>query len=355
MPRLAFFVGVCAVVTLAGGTAAARPTGPPRTSSPSTTPTVNVSPAQVRDGDTVLVTGNDWPASTQVAVQVCGAGGEGGSAHCDLPSSTIVGASATGTFGTQLVVHNPPVPCPCVVKVYAVGTDATRSVQLQLAGAPTAPVPSATTSKSSAPLRVESARIEGGSWAGWFGVAVTRTLVLRVHNVSGAPVNRPLVLASAGRASRPDATQAVPPIGPFAIDETRTIRVPVELGAMAIGGYRVRVRAGAEGTLTSATTTTQVWPWGLFAIALVLIQMVLLAWRNATRRHLDRLDDATDEARVVEPVSPSTADAHEPLRLHSGAPPSRPSHSVDSRLGPASSLPPLTWKAPTQSVDQAVG
>jgi hypothetical protein len=198
-------------------------------------------------------------------------------------------------FGTRLAVHAPPKPCPCVVQITALGGDG-RSLTLPVTvvGAPNVPLPPLVKGKTKHPLTVEDAKLTGGSWTSWFGAPVHRTLVLRVRNTSGAPIEDPLLLVAAGRGSDPTEPQHVPVQGPFASGEVRTVRVPVTFSAPSFGSYTVRYRVGADGTTMTKRLGTSSWPWGLFILILLVVQGVLLLVRNRVRDRVAPDDDDPD-------------------------------------------------------------
>jgi hypothetical protein len=316
-PALALLVLVASVVGATAAAAAKRPVD-------RDAPTLSLSPAIAAPGTTILVSGTGWPAGSLISLEVCGRDGDGGSANCDLPASTITGSDAEGRFGSRLLVNLPPAPCPCVVKVAAVGADLTRTIAVTIIGAP---LEQATTKPHTGPpLRIEGARLTGGSWPGWFGLAIHRTLVVKVHNVSGASLEDPVLQVTVGRDSAPGTPQSVPLLGRLDADETRTVRVPVELGAASIGNYTVRASAGSAGVTSTKGVGTSTYPWGLLVVALVLLQLVLLAFRNRARRRL-----AAKEA-----AAGAEADAGDAAT----SPPVSSNGSSDTQ-----ELPALAWKA----------
>jgi hypothetical protein len=299
VPALALLILVASVVGATGAAAAEKPVD-------RNAPTLSLSPAIAAPGTTVLVSGTGWPAGSLVSLEVCGRNGDGGSANCDLPASTITGSDAEGRFGSRLLVNLPPAPCPCVVKVAAVGADLTRTIAVTIIGAP---LEQATTKPHTGPpLRIEGARLTGGSWPGWFGLAIHRTLVVEVHNVSGAPVEDPVLQVTVGRDSAPGTPQSVPLLGELDADETRTVRVPVELSAASIGDYTVRASAGSAGVTSTKSVGTSTYPWGLLVVALLLLQLVLLAFRNRARRRMAAKEAAASaEPAAVAATAPAGA------------------------------------------------
>jgi hypothetical protein len=270
-------------VVAAAGPARARAAVATRSSGGAT---IAVSPSTGAPGDSILVSGSDWAPATQVSVQLCGAGALRGTSDCDMSSSVVVGTSTTGTFGVQLVVSVPPAPCPCVVQVVDITSDESEVLPVDVAGAPSAPLPARPTGVPRHPIRVVEAHLEGASWGSWFGSAARRTLVLEIANVSTRAVEHPSVLVSTGRGGDERSPQRVPRQAPLPPRQVRTIRVPVTFGAPAIGRYGVRVSVGEAGALRTVEVKTSTYPWGFLVFGLLLVQLGLLGLRNRARNRL---------------------------------------------------------------------
>ena len=301
-----WFVAVVLVATVMATSASASAAGKPADAIPAGA----VSPSQVAPGSSVFVSGSQWPPNTEISVQICGEEARHGSGDCDLPSSTIVGTDSGGVFGTRVMVQVPPKPCPCVVEITALGgDDRGLALPITIDGAPSVPLPPLVPEKTVHPLTVEDAELIGGSWSAWFGWPAERTLVLRVRNTSGAPVNDPLLLVAAGRGSHPTEPQDVPVQRPFATGEVRTVRVPATFAAPSIGGYSVRYRIGADGTTATKRLETSSWPWGLFLVALLLLQGVLLLVRNRVRSRVAPEESAPPESPSLDAENATVAAA----------------------------------------------
>jgi hypothetical protein len=254
-------------------------------------PSAAVSPAQTAPGQRVLVSGNGWPASSQIAVEVCGEEGRYGSSDCDLQSSTVVGSDPSGAFGTQITVQIPPKPCPCVVHVSSLSHGKSLVVPIEIVGAPMVALAPETPSTPIQPITIERMELTGGSWPAWLAWPAQRTLVLTLRNTSGDSIDELQVLVATGRESNPDDPQPAPRQKPLGPGEVRTIRVPVAFGAPSIGTYGVRIRVVADGVTTTRRLTTSTYPWGIFAIAVVLFALVVFFLVKRVRRRAEHRSD----------------------------------------------------------------
>ena len=319
MKRRALILGLLVAAIVAFESGVADSVTPARV-----TPAAGVSPSAVSPGATVFVTGGSWPPHTEVSVAVCGEEARHGSADCDLASSTIVGTGADGVFGTQLAVQIPPKPCPCVVQISSVDSSDELAIPLVIAGAPSVPLPPRSIARGPRPLTIQDAHVGRGSWTTWFGWGTPRTLVLTLKNTSGGPLNKPLVLVAAGRASKANEPQRIPVQGPFATGEIRTLRVPVEFDTPSIGDYAVRIRAGSDGTTVTKMIGTSSYPWALFVIALLLVQCLLVLGRNRVHGRIAPDPDEHTIGEMEQSISPVVAARtvgahHEPPGTNGGS------------------------------------
>ena len=69
--------------------------------------------------------------------------------------------------------------------------------------------------------------------------------------------------------------------------------------AASIGSYTVRAQAGSAGVSSTKSVGTSTYPWGLLLIALLVIQLVLLAVRNRARRKLAIQSRHLELARIA--------------------------------------------------------
>jgi hypothetical protein len=244
------------------------------------TPTVEPTQNSVRLGQVVVVSGHGWQPREEVAVELCGGGGEDQATQCAQASSVVTSIWPDGTLYTQLRVVKPAVPCPCVVLATAVQSRKTARGALAIAGVPSAPLTSHPQDQAQLPVQVSSARLTGGSnWKEWFGASPKRVLVVTMRNPS--IVDRHVtVTAYTARGAHGGDFAGGTDVQTLVAAQSATVRIPVSLPMAAIGKYHVH--GSASSTIGSANfdATTRVVPWGLFGIVLLIVAAVLLAVRK---------------------------------------------------------------------------
>jgi len=275
--RVLFGAGVVLAVGTGSAIAGILPVAPAAWAAPA----VVVSPPAVAPGGSVTVAVTGLAPDTNYRIQVCGAGGLAGSAGCDVGDAQIVPSSSQGALGAALVVHVPPVACPCVVQVAPVEGGASAQAPLQILGAPVGPVTAPGASQGTVSVNVE---LEGSSsWGEWFGAAPRRTAVVVVTNRTGSTFVDPVVVVSVG--NQPVSS---PALGTVRSGASATVRVPVAFPWPAVGWRTVQVTLGATGQSVATGSTRALFvPWGLVAVAALVVQLLLLGLRNRARRRLE--------------------------------------------------------------------
>lgn len=251
-----------------------------------------VAPASAVPGTLVRVQSTGWPALTQVQAVVCGDLAIGGSNTCDQTTGQLGAADATGTVTLDLVVGDPPSPCPCVVRVASysgpvLSVDLPFVVEGHETGTPPTPVAPV------ADLQVSGVRLEGsGGVAALFGAAPSRRLVVSLTNQGDAPAVDPQVRVGVGKSPKTEPTSLT--VTDLTIDplQTAEVSVDVRLPFAAFGTYRIAVAVGEDGAI--ARTTWSAYPWGL--VALNILGVLLIAW-GVRRRYVATSRAAAAAAR----------------------------------------------------------
>jgi hypothetical protein len=267
-----------------------------------TDPTVEVDRTGTAEGEEVLVRGEGWPKGATLIVELCGHGGLDGSVDCDVPHQRTAGVGAGGTFASALTVGLPPKPCPCVVKATDQGTHISATASIAVAGLATVPI-----TEDSEPVRsIEISSMEvtgGGTIAELFGAGGRRVLELTLVNTGGVAVDAPDLSVAWGTGSRPDGFVDPPETKRLEPGDTQTLTIGLERPPLTIGRQTavVELHGVGEPVVTRASTTGH--PWGLVAIAVVLLQLLLLKLRNRLRRRLrgdapDDVDEPDDLASL---------------------------------------------------------
>src|SRR3954464_1929149 len=76
-------------------------------------PTLTLSTATAKVGEHIAVTGSGFPAGARLQVEICGIGGKSNS--CAIADAALATTDAFGVFHQNLLVTEPPTPCPCTV------------------------------------------------------------------------------------------------------------------------------------------------------------------------------------------------------------------------------------------------
>ncbi len=248
-------------------------------------PTVVTSTSYAVIGELVGVSGSGWsPVGQTVQIQLCGRNAIDLSNDCDQTNQYSAAIRAGGIFYGSLTVRPPPTPCPCVFLVTAAGSFDGVKVPITIAGAPSAPLPAAT--PPGPPVRL-SPKIEAPvSVSSWFGGPKDATLVLTVTNTSGIALNEPALSVTVGRGGTPTGFVAGRQLAPLPAGASRTLRIPVRIPLFTFGAYTVRSTVATGQGAVAADTPVRTYPWGLFAVGVLLVALVLLAVVRRLRRRV---------------------------------------------------------------------
>jgi hypothetical protein len=252
----------------------------------------------------VVVEGRGFPSQTyNVQVEVCGNQALNGTADCNSPTARTTFTDAAGSFSLDLVVAMPPKPCPCVVVAFAPALSDLVTVPFAVIGAPEAAPAAPPPAFAQKTLKVEGARLEGNrDWQTWFGASTTRDLVFTVYNTGTAPVDDPPLVLTAGKGNNPGGVVTSPRVGHIEPGARRVVRAAVPFEPLSFGRYTVKGRIGNTGAEETFRVHTSTYPWGLFALVIVVLQIILLGMRNVLRRRV-----AAREARKQAAGAPDAA------------------------------------------------
>ncbi|MFD1827372.1 hypothetical protein [Mumia zhuanghuii] len=272
---------------------------------PATGLTATVTPGTAAYAERVKVKGSGWPAMTQVQAVVCGDLAIGGSAACDQTTAVLGVANVDGDVDIDMVVGNPPRPCPCVVRLAsytgpALAVDTPIVIDGHPVGTPPTPVLPLPN------LHVKDIRLEGsGGFWGFFGAAPARKLVVTIENRGTAPAVNPPIKIGVGQSELTEPSIGVGRDLTIEPLQSGRIEMNVELPFAAFGTYHV-VGSIGEGDLgTTFETTWGAYPWGLVALtvfAAVLLGLgVLVQARDVRRRRAGRVPAETAAALTSRP------------------------------------------------------
>nr|WP_234022155.1 hypothetical protein [Streptomyces ipomoeae] len=255
-------------------------------------PAVELSESQAGTGGSITVSGSGWRSKALLMILICGQstpsrGVPGGTDSCANADGRAATADTEGAFSRELPVAEPPVPCPCVVRVATItGEKAEAYAVFQVAGHSVEPLPREADGGRLSVLT--DTRLEGASGLlTWFGAPPARELVFAVGNVGSSAVKNPVFQVGTSHgvfAPRWEEHQWRGTIRPGG--EAR-ITLPVELAAGAHGDYTVSLKYGGK------VLAEQSWgvgrPWGVTLFWLMLCLVVPAALFRIGMAVVDRV------------------------------------------------------------------
>lgn len=280
-PLRVILAALCgAVVALIGGpTLGAGAAGP--------VPQLELSSTTLVPGETVVISGQDWPTFQSVVATICGADAVSGTADCAVTDTATMVATHNGLLYSRLVVVVPPQPCPCVVLLTSTNTGLTSMIPVHIQGVATVPVHRLAPSFGKT-LVITRLQVTG-SWtvAASLGAPASRTVSFDLHNPGKTPVT-PVLVGRWGSGIDPSNVITMPKMRPIGPGQTRSVVAKFNLRAFSMGDYNIKVQVQVVArphVLTEWSTTTQ-WPIALFiCLALLLVLLILLVRLALGRRH----------------------------------------------------------------------
>ncbi len=258
---------------------------------PATTRALEVSgtPQVGRIGDKTHVIGIGWPANAPIQVSTCGNNALNGSPDCNTDSTQNTVSDGNGNFQFDMQFGRPTKPCPCVLHTYSPNLNIATNFPIQLLDMPTAP-PSKDSSSRILKLEVDASGA-GPIWS-WLGFPAQRSLDATITNTGTLPVLNPPTFVYLGKGQDPTTLLVQPSVGSINPGESVRVEIPFELPALSFGSYTVKIDIPGTDAPASATTTTATYPWLLFIVVWLLIQIPLLGLHR-------RRDDDPDHERFL--------------------------------------------------------
>jgi hypothetical protein len=252
-----------------------------------TTPEATVeATGPLESGRLVTVTGRNWPAHSNVLVELCGRLGPS-TLDCDRPRSRTVGVAGDGILSAVLTAGVPPSPCPCVVRVSSLATQTRVAIPVEVAGAPFEALVDPLAPQDSSTLHIDGIRLEPAGVVGeWFGAAPRRNLTFRVTNSGTSTLRDVPVEILLGSDPVKGRQIDVEPIAVLEPGATSVVAAEVELDPLMIGRTELQGAVGRDSWQAAFRTGTSSFPWGLLVVGLLLVQTTLVLGRNALRRRL---------------------------------------------------------------------
>ena len=226
-------------------------------------PVVSVEDPRVSVDDPLVVVGSGFARNQDVTVDVCGVPDLTGRLTCSS-SPTELTVPISGRFSTTLTAREPSGACPCLVVVKAAGLPPVTT-PVDLLGHPVA-------ERAESPeLMVDSVRLEGvGGFDSLFTGAAEAELVLEVRNVGAAEARPTLALDTGKAGSEGREPLDDPGVGTVAANESRTVRVPVQLGSFPGGTYEVAGYVVVGDLYAPVQAGAAVRPWGLPLLGIIV-------------------------------------------------------------------------------------
>ena len=244
--------------------------------------------------------------SDKVTLAFCGNEARRGSGDCNLPASMAEGLAADGipTIITMRV-SAPPVPCPCLVRVWSGFDDEVAVAPVTIVGHPIGPVVETETLKDPFVLSIRAEPADSGS-IGWIRSGLGGP---RKYRVTATVKNRSTVALDVGRLSGGAGHSVDDDVIDFVFDSPGTLEpgqtwsqdITATLPGPSFGSTKWHLDASTSAAPVSASSTTSQRPMLLIVIVLFLVADVfLLAIRFLIRRHRRALSRVSDAPAVEE-------------------------------------------------------
>lgn len=259
-------------------------------STPAGNPSVSVDPERAEPGELVTLRIDGFEART-VTVAICGNEGRRGSADCDMVASTgVVITPGSGPTVAVVPVTEPPMPCPCVVRVTSPTFDEVAVGSIEVVGHEVAELVTSPTSAASLAVAISATRVATGLGeridAG-LGGDVEYEAVVTLTNTGSAPVDDVLLSASFGRTST-DFLGEIPVESPAVLagGETWQQVVRVTVPPRVVGTVTWKASAASGLQSVEATSTSTQRPTLLILMAALVVALVgSVIVRQRIRRH----------------------------------------------------------------------
>lgn len=297
------------VLVLAGGV------GP---ASAQTGPSISLDRSTVNVGEPVAVTMRGFTVN-QVTVAVCGNLAKLGSADCNMVAAQSERVRDDDVTLTLLYAQAPPVPCPCLVWVFAASSDEFAVAPIELIGHPVGEVVDPADGpllETSIDARRRTAGL-GPTLRALLGGRTSYEVTVRARNTTTVILTGLQMSGSANRRFDDDA--AILDIdAPDSIEpgQTWTDTYLVDLSAPAMGTYNWEfIVSGAGSTVvsTSATSHDPILLWILLLVLVGDLVFMFARWvvRTARRRRVieDQVREEDERLRAADELAVDVGDA----------------------------------------------
>ncbi|MCE9621115.1 MAG: hypothetical protein K8R99_02085 [Actinomycetia bacterium] len=128
-----------------------------------TGPSVIVEPNVVKPGERAMITVAGFEAHL-ITISICGNEARRGSADCNMPQSQGMGLTAGKPSGIALVINEPDVTCPCIVRVTSDGSDEIAAAPITITGHPVGPVVDPPTFGDLVAVKIQAEEAQKSLW-----------------------------------------------------------------------------------------------------------------------------------------------------------------------------------------------
>lgn len=290
--------GVVVVVVLLGllaggaiGGPALAQEGPSTTTAPTTAafagPQLTLDRPEVAPGEPIVVGLHGFTAQ-QVTVAVCGNLALRGSADCNMPSAQAerIRPQQEATL-TEIYVHPPPVPCPCIVRASTPSNDQFAVAAITITGHPTGPLIEIELGEL-VELDVEAEPVDASLLGGLrtaLGGPTTFAVTVSVRNITTQRLTNVDVSGVARHRLNGVAALDLAPTGPIEPGQTAVQTVRAEIPAPVLGRFTWEVDAYGAGPTVRGASSVSATPLLLYVVVLALLaDLGAIVWRIRRRR-----------------------------------------------------------------------
>lgn len=255
-------------------------------------PTVKLDVARAAPGDPVWMTATGFDTSW-VTISVCGNAGRRGSPDCNMPASEGAEIVGSDPLVRQVAVVEPPVPCPCIIRVADRTNSVVATAPIEIVGHPMAEVTEGATQDGvlSVSVHAEPAATTPMGWLrAELGGRSEYEVTVRVHNESSVELQGIRLAGSAGRDATADLLQLeFDDPGTLAAGQTWEQTVHAVAPAPSFSDIEWRVFVSGDGPTVAARQITTRSPALLTVLVIVLLFIVAtLLVRMRVRVHQRR-------------------------------------------------------------------
>ncbi|NUP48294.1 MAG: hypothetical protein HOW97_13445 [Catenulispora sp.] len=236
-------------------------------------------------GERITVTGSGFPADARLQLEVCGIGGSSNS--CAIGDAVFATTDAFGAFHQNLLVTEPPTPCPCTVHAAPFGGAGADPVDAPLSVPGLRYLPQAAPVVAGNVKLLDAVAVGDSPFLTQIGAGGSARVTLTFGILSGGPGGDPGVVLTLSRGGKQVGRYPVAWTGGLlAVGQRRELIYEVPLPGGWFRDYEIGVvlgpGAGAGKPVTVRTLSASVRPWGELVVpgALALGLLCLLAGRR---------------------------------------------------------------------------